>query len=61
MMDIVSQILKSSLRSLRRKHGGEGINWEFQTKIYTLLDTEQITNTDLLYSTGKSAQCSVIT
>ena len=33
---------------------GEGINWETGIDIYTLLYVKQITNKDLLYSTGNS-------
>ena len=40
--------------------GGE-IDWEFGIDMYTLLYLKQITNKDLLYSTGNSAQYSVIT
>ena len=31
------------------------------TEIYTLSRIKQITNKNLLYSTGNSAQCSVVT
>ena len=41
--------------------GGEGVDWEFGIDMYTLLYLKQITKKDLLYSTGKSAQYSVIT
>ena len=34
----------------------EGIVWEFGRDMYTLLYLKWITNKDLLYSTGKSAQ-----
>ena len=44
----------------RGKVGG-GINQEFGVKIYTLLYTKQITNKNLLYSTGNSTQYLVIT
>ena len=37
-----------------------GINWEIGIDIYTLLYIKQITNKDLLYSTGKSTQYSVM-
>ena len=33
---------------------GEGINWETGIDIYTLLYIKQITNKDLLYSSGNS-------
>ena len=38
---------------------GEGIVREFATNTYTLLYLKQITNKDLLSSTGNSAQCYV--
>ena len=38
---------------------GEGIVRGFGTDIYTLLYLKRITNKDLLYSTGNSAQCYV--
>ena len=38
---------------------GEGIVWEFGIDMYTLLYLKQITNKDLLYSMGNSAQCYV--
>ena len=38
-----------------------GMNWEIRTDIYTLLGIKQITNENLLYSTGSSTQCSVVT
>ena len=38
---------------------GEGIVREFGTDMYTLLYLKRITNKDLLYSTGNSAQCYV--
>ena len=40
---------------------GGGIDWEFGIDMYTLLYLKWITNKDLLYSTGNSAQYSVIT
>ena len=40
---------------------GGGINWEIGIDIYTLLYIKQITNKDLLYSTGNSTQYSVMT
>ena len=33
---------------------GEGINWETGVDVYTLLYIKQITNKDLLYSTGNA-------
>ena len=41
---------------------GEGeTNWESRIDIYTLLCVEQTARGKLLYSTGSSAWCSVIT
>ena len=41
--------------------GGVGINWEIGTDICTLLYIKQVTNKDLLYSTGNSIQYAVMT
>ena len=41
--------------------GADGMNWEIRIDIYTLLCIKQITNENLLYSTGNSTQCSVVT
>ena len=38
-----------------------GVNWEIGIDIYTLLCLKQITNENILYSTGNSTQCSVVT
>ena len=38
-----------------------GINWKIGTDIYTLLYIKQITNKDVLDSTGNSTQYSVMT
>ena len=40
---------------------GKKTDWEFGIDMYTLLYIKQITNKGLLYSTGNSAQYSVIT
>ena len=40
---------------------GGGIDWEFGIDMYTLLYLKSITKKDLLYSTGNSAQYSIIT
>ena len=40
---------------------GGGINQELGMTIHTLLYIRQITNKDLLYSTGSSTQYSVLT
>ena len=42
------------------KGKGGGINQEFGVKIYTVLYIKQITNKDLLYNTGNSAQYCVM-
>ena len=39
---------------------GTGKDWEFGIDMYTLLYLKQITNKDLLYSTGNSIEYSVI-
>ena len=44
-----------------RGEKGRGINWEIGIDIYTLLYIKQITNKDLLYSTGNSTKYSVMT
>ena len=41
--------------------GRRGICWEIGIDIYTILYTKQITNKDLLYSTGNYIQYSVMT
>ena len=41
--------------------GRRGIYWEIGIDIYTILYTKQITNKDLLYSTGNYTQYSVMT
>ena len=43
----------------RMEGWGEGIVREFGIDVYTLLCLKWITNNDLLYSTGNSAQCYV--
>ena len=40
---------------------GKVINWETGIDIYTLLHIKQITNKDLLYSSGNSTQHSAMT
>ena len=45
----------------RENMGGEGAVREFGIDMYTLLYLKWITNKDLLYSTGNSAQYSVTT
>ena len=56
---------KQSYRYRKQSYGFQGvreggINWEIGTDIYTLLYIKQITNKDLLYSTGNSTQYSVM-
>ena len=42
--------------------GREGqINWEIRTDVYTLPCVKQIASRKVLYSTGSSVQCSVMT
>ena len=55
-----SQTSKTNLWLPKWERGG-GINWEIGTDIYTLLYIKQITNKDLLYSTGNYTQYSVMT
>ena len=43
----------------KEEEWGEGIVREFGIDMYTLLYLKWITNKDLLYSTGNSAQCYV--
>ena len=52
--------LESGLIATRGAGGGEGIVREFGIDTYTLLCLRWITNKDLLYSTGNSAQCYVV-
>ena len=58
-IEIESQMYKSILRSPRGKGGG--VNWKIGVDIYTLLPIKQVTNKDLLFSTGNSTQYSVMT
>ena len=46
---------------LTREEWGGGINWEIGIGTYTLLYIKEITNKDLLYSSGNSTQYSVMT
>ena len=58
--EIESQMQKTNLWL----PGGKGMgrtNWEIGIDVYTLLYIKQITNKDLLYSTGNSTQQSVMT
>ena len=40
---------------------GDGKNWEVEIDIHTFIYIKQITNEKLLYTTGNSTQCSVVT
>ena len=51
--------LENELMVTRGESCGEGIVREFGIDMYTMLYIKWITNKDLLYSTGKSAQCYV--
>ena len=51
---------KLTVTKVEMWHGGE-INQELGMNIHTLLYIRQMTNKDLLYSTGNSTQYSVIT
>ena len=44
-----------------QREKGEAINWEIWIDIYILVYIKQITNKNLLYSTGNSLQCSAMT
>ena len=61
-IEIESQTWRTSL-GLPSGEGRVGMNWEMGTDIFTLLiqSIRQITNEDLLYSTGNSTGCSVVT
>ena len=52
--EIESQMQKTNLW-LPKGEGRGGMNWEIGIDIYTLLYVKQITNENLLYSTGNSA------
>ena len=52
--------LKNELMVTRGEGWREGIVREFGIDMYTLLYLKRITNKNLLYSTGNSAQCYVI-
>ena len=57
--EIESEMQKTKLW-LPGQKGRGGIHWEIGIDIYTLLYMKQITNKDLLYSTGNSTQYSVM-
>ena len=56
--EIESQMWKTNLQLPGGKWAG--INWETEIDIHTRLYIKQITNKDLLYSTGNSTQYSVM-
>ena len=51
---------KQTHRLREQTYGCQGIFREFGMDMYTLLYLKRITNKDLQYSTGNSAQCYVI-
>ena len=55
------QPLIPDLPNSRNQRAGVVVNWETGIDIYTLLCIKQVTNENLLYSTGNSTQCSVVT
>ena len=55
-----TQMQRINVQTSRQKRGS-GMNWETGIDIYTLLCIKQITNQNLLYSTGNSTQCSMVT
>ena len=57
--EVDTQMQKTNLWLPGDKRKG-GINWEIGTDICTLLYIKQITNKNLLYSTGNSTQYSVM-
>ena len=56
-----SHRLKSRSSWFQGRGEGQKIDWEFGADMYTPLYLKQITNKDLLYSTEKAAQYSIIT
>ena len=55
-----NRVLDVRKNMVTRGNGGK-ISWKIRIDIYTLLYIKQITNKDLLYSTGNSTQYSVMT
>ena len=49
--------LENKFSSTREEKRGDGLVREFEVNFYTRLYLKWITNKDLLYSTGNSAQC----
>ena len=58
-INMISMFIEHDNLILKRL-GGVGISWEIGIDIHTLLHIKQITNKDLLYSTGNSTQYSVM-
>ena len=56
----LTPVRMASIKKSANTGVGGGINWEIGIDIYTLLYIKQITNKDLLYSTGNSMQYSVL-
>ena len=55
----LSHRCRKQICGYQREKGG--INWDIGTDIHTLLYIEQVTNKNLLNSTGNSLQYSVVT
>ena len=58
--DIKTQMWRINAWIPREERWGE-MSWESGIDIYTLLCIKQITNENLLSSTGTSTQCSMVT
>ena len=54
ILKILSLLIGKKKLMVTRGKGERGINWEFGINIYTLLYIKQITDKDLLHSTGNS-------
>ena len=53
------RLTENKLMAAKEEEWGEGIVREFRIDMYTLLYLKWITNNNLLYSIGNSAQCCV--
>ena len=53
-----TQRFQNQTYDYQRVNTGERINWVAEMNIYTLLYIKQVSNKNLLYSTGKSTQYS---
>ena len=58
--EIETQMQRTNVWTPRGERGS-GMNWEIGIDIYTPICIKQITNKNLLYSTGNSTQYSVMT